>query len=149
MGLIEDIGAGPVGLDTAVFIYFIERHPAFVDLVREIFSDTAAGRLAAVTSAMTLLEVLVLPYRTGNAILAEGYEALLTRSRGLQVVDVDRVQLRAAAQLRARYAVKTPDALQVAAALSKGCTAFVTNDRAVPRMPGLCVLQLQDYSATD
>ncbi len=23
MGLIEDIGAGPVGLDTAIFIYFI------------------------------------------------------------------------------------------------------------------------------
>ena len=26
MGVMEDIGGGPVGLDTAVFIYFIEEH---------------------------------------------------------------------------------------------------------------------------
>ncbi len=141
----DDVGRGPVAIDTTVFIYFIEQHPAFVDLAREIFFDIAAGRITAVTSAVTLLEVLVAPYRVGDASLAERYEALLTRSRGIQLLEIDRTQLRAAAHLRAIHSLKTPDALQVAAALSTRCTAFVTNDRSIPRLPRLPVLQLEDY----
>jgi hypothetical protein len=30
VGLTDDIDGGPVGLDTAVFIYFIEEHPDFL-----------------------------------------------------------------------------------------------------------------------
>jgi hypothetical protein len=41
--------------------------------------------------------------------------------------------------------VKTPDALQLAAALAFGCTAYLTNDRTLPPIPGLRVLQLRDY----
>ena len=44
MGLIADLGRGPVGLDTAVFIYFIEEHPRFFPVVAPVFSAVAAGR---------------------------------------------------------------------------------------------------------
>ena len=40
---------------------------------------------------------------------------------------------------------RTPDALQLAAALSAGCRTFVTNDRDLPAVPGLEVLQLRSY----
>jgi hypothetical protein len=43
--------------------------------------------------------------------------------------------------------VKTPDAIQLAAALGARCTAFVTNDRELPATPGLRILQLRDYLA--
>jgi len=129
MGLVEELGSGPVGVDTAALIYFIEGDPAFLPLVEPVFRAIDAGQLQAVTSAITLLEVLVVPYRAGNLTLAEQYEALLTRSRGLSLVDADRAQLRAAAQLRAIYRIRTPDALQLAAALSRECTTFVTNGR--------------------
>ncbi len=142
MGLIEDLGRGPVALDTVVFIYFIEEHPRYLDLVRQIFEGVAARRFPAVTSALTLLEVLVRPYRAGNAALAGRYEALLTRSRGLQLIDLSRVQLQAAAQVRAAYAVRTPAALQLAAALASRSTAFVTNDRQIPAIPGLTTILL-------
>jgi predicted nucleic acid-binding protein len=92
-----------------------------------------------------LLEVLVVPIRAGNASLAARYETLLTRGRGLRLVDVDRVQLRTAAELRARHGVRTPDALQLAAALTTGCAAFVTNDGRLRDLPGLRVLQLRDF----
>ena len=62
-------------------------------------------------------------------------------------VDIDRPLLRAAAALRARHAIKTPDALQVAAALSAGCRAFVTNDRKLPTIPGLEVIDLGRWAA--
>jgi predicted nucleic acid-binding protein len=99
-----------------------------------------------VTSAATLLEVVVVPYRPGNLALAERYEALLTRSRGLLLVDLDRAHIRAAAQLRAVHRIRTPDALQLAAALSHGCATFLTNDRALPKLRGIRILQLRDYA---
>ncbi|HEY8371104.1 MAG TPA: PIN domain-containing protein, partial [Thermodesulfobacteriota bacterium] len=81
----------------------------------------------------------------GNLTLADRYEAILTGSRGLRVLDLDRSLLRAAAQLRAAVRVTTPDALQLAAALIAGAATYLTNDRDLPRIPGLRILQLRDY----
>jgi predicted nucleic acid-binding protein len=146
--LIEDIGAGPVGLDTAIFIYLIEEHPRFLPLVEPVFAAVDRGRWAGVTSGVTLIETLVVPYRARDLALAQRYEILLTRSRGIHMVDLDRALLRAAAQLRALTRMRTPDALQVAAALRARSSAFLTNDRRLPRVPGLRVLQLRDYLAS-
>jgi predicted nucleic acid-binding protein len=142
---MADVGRGAVGLDTVVFIYFIEEHPKFLPLIEPLFKQADEGRRELITSALTLLEVLVVPYRAGNRLLADRYEALLTRSRGIRVADLTREQLLAAAQLRAVTGVKTPDALQLVAALTAGCTTFLTNDRRLPTIPGLRVLQLASY----
>jgi predicted nucleic acid-binding protein len=147
MGLMADLGSGPVALDTAVFIYFIEADPRFVPLLDPLFREADRGTRDLVTSALTLLEVLVVPYRAGNRVLADRYEALLTRSRGIRLVDLTRNQLRAAAQLRAATGVKTPDALQLVAALGADCRTFLTNDRRLPSIPGLQVRQLATYAA--
>jgi len=143
---MADLGPGPVGVDTAIFIYFIEEHPRFLPLIEPLFREADKGRRALVTSALTLLEVLVVPYRSGDHSLAERYEALLTQSRGLRVAEISRDHLRAAAQLRAATGVKTPDALQLVAAMSAGCSAFLTNDRDLPPIPGLRILQLSSYT---
>ncbi len=87
MDLIADLGSGPV---------------------EALFTEASAGRLQLVTSALTLLEVLVVPYRAGDNSLAERYEALLTRSRGLHMLDLSPELLRAAAQLRAVTGIKPP-----------------------------------------
>jgi predicted nucleic acid-binding protein len=145
--LIADLGGGPVGLDTAVFIYFMEEHPRFLPVVAPVFAAVANGQLRAVTSGVALIETLLMPYRSGNTALAARYEALLTRSRGIGFFDLDRFLLRSAAHLRALFSVRTPDALQLAAALVGGCPVFLTNDRSLPTIPGLQVLQVQDYAA--
>lgn len=145
MGLIGDIGKGPVGLDTVVFICFIEEHPKFLPLVEPVFAAIDDGPLEGVTSGLTLLETLVAPYRAGNRPLAERYEALISRSRRIRLVDLNQPLLRVAAQLRATHRVKTPDAIQLAAALVTECPAYLTNDRNLPRVPGLRILQLRDY----
>ena len=145
MGLIEDLGRGPIALDTAIFIYYIEEHPDYVDLVAPVFVAMDEGRLKAVTSALTLLETLVVPYRNTDVSLASRYEKLLTESRGLQVIEIDRPLLRHAAQLRAVSGVKTPDALQLAAGMIGGCKVFLTHDRDLPSIGGLDVLQIGRY----
>ena len=145
MGLLTDVGDGPVALDSAVFIYFMERNPRFLSIVRPVFAAIGEGRLEAVTSTLTLLETLVLPLRTGNEVLARQYERFLTSSRGLRLVPIDLGLLREAAHVRATTRLKTPDSLQVASALSAGCPVLVTNDDRIAELPALRVLQLEDY----
>lgn len=142
MGLIAELGVGRVAVDTAIFIYLIEEHRRFLPEILPLFQEADRGQRELITSALTLLEVMVVPYRAGNRPLAERYEALLTRSRGIRLVELSHDQLRAAAQLRAATGVKTPDALQLVAAIGAGCTTFLTNDRRLPPVPGLRVLEL-------
>jgi predicted nucleic acid-binding protein len=146
MGLIEDVGRGPVAIDTVSFIYFFEERPHFLPILSPLFEAIDSGKLAAMTSAITLLEVLVIPYRVGNLALAERYEDILTRGRGLRVIALDSNQLRVCAQLRAIHrTLKTPDALQLTAAMTSGCSAIVSNDRALPSIGGMRVLRLSQY----
>ena len=142
MALIDDLGAGPIGVDTAIFIYFIEENSRFLPLIVPLFSAADSGKIELVVSALTLLEVLVVPYRAGNVALVQRYEALLTRGRGIRMVDLNRNHMRLAAQLRAVTGVATPDALQLATSLATGCSSFLTNDRRLPSVPGLKVVQL-------
>jgi hypothetical protein len=74
------------------------------------------GRIEIITSALTLLEVLDVPYRRGDHVLAGRYESILTRSRDVRIADISGDHLRAAAQLRAGTRVKVPDAVQLVAA---------------------------------
>jgi predicted nucleic acid-binding protein len=145
VGLVKELGVGPVALDTAPFIYLIEEHPQYLPIVRPVFAAIAAGKLPAVTSGLTLLETLVQPYRVGNTVLAERYETLLTRSRGLHLVEITRAVCRVAAQLRAAHSVKTPDALHLATALLAKCPVFLTNDRELPPVPGIRTLTVQAF----
>jgi predicted nucleic acid-binding protein len=147
VGLIREIGEGPVALDTVVIIYFIEERQRYLPVLDPVFAAIDKRRLPAVASSLTLLEVLVVPYRAGNIPLSEQYEDVLTRSRGLRMVDIGRAQLRAAAQLRALHAgLRTPDAIQISAALSGGCSVLLTNGRDLPAVPGLRILQLRDFA---
>ena len=145
MGLLSDLGEGPVALDTAIFIYYLEENPVYLPLVDLVFTAIDAGDLEAVTSSLTLLETLVAPLRLANAPLAARYETFLTSSRGLTMIDVNLGLLRAAAHVRAVTRAKTPDAIQAAAALVGGCTVYLTNDNRFPVLPGLRVLVLDDY----
>lgn len=145
MGLIDEVGAGPVALDASAFIYYVAEHPDYVHLLDPLFDAVGREEREVLTSAITLLEVLVVPLRAGDDTLARRYETLLTNSVGIRLVEIDRTQLRAAAGLRARHGLRTPDALQLAAGLTTGCAAFVTNDGKLRDLPGLRVLQLRDF----
>jgi predicted nucleic acid-binding protein len=92
------------------------------------------------------MEITVRPWQLGRESAAREYEAILVHFPNLSVVDVDRNVARAAAQLRAKYNVSPPDALQVAASLSFGAKAFLTNDRRLSRLQELIdVLVLDDF----
>lgn len=146
MGIIDDIGAGPVCLDTCIFIYFIEEDPKFLNIVLPIFKAIDQGLFVAVTSGITLIETLVVPFRKADDKLANQYERILTESPGMKMYDLDRELLRQGAYLRANFGIKTPDALQIAAAKQGGCSVFITNDRRLPeKIERINIFQLSDY----
>lgn len=145
MGLIEALGSGPVAIDSCILIYFIERHPAYAPLLRPLFRAAAAEKRQLFTSALTLLEVGVLPLRKLDWPLYARYERVLLQSREVRLLPIRYDDLRLAALIRARYHMKTPDALHLAAAMRAGCTRFLTNDRRLRAgIPGIRVVSLDD-----
>jgi predicted nucleic acid-binding protein len=147
MSLIDDIPVGAVvGLDTPVFIYFIEAHPDYGPIVEPLVrTRITPGHNVAVTSPISLAEVLVQPLRVGRADLVLAYRALLTGWPNIALRDITPVQAEMAADLRARYGIDLTDACQLAAALADKATVFVTNDAQLRRVTELTVLILSDY----
>jgi hypothetical protein len=50
---------GSIAVDTALFIYFIEEDPRFLPVIVPLFRQADQGKGDLITSALTLLEVLV------------------------------------------------------------------------------------------
>lgn len=130
-----------VGLDTAPLIYFIEENPIYIETVRPFFEAMDRGDFTVVTSTITLLEVLVHPLRGKNKELAAEYRDILLNSQ-LMTLGVSNAIAEQAARLRAAHNIRTPDAIQISAALNAGATHFFTNDVRLPEIPSIKVLSL-------
>lgn len=130
-----------VGLDTAPLIYFIEENPIYIETVRLFFEAMESGRFLVVTSTVTLLEVLVYPFRCNNKELAAEYRDILLNSR-LTTLGVSSKIAEEAARLRATHNIRTPDAIQISVAMDAGATHFFTNDIRLPDIPSIQILQL-------
>jgi predicted nucleic acid-binding protein len=126
-----------VGIDSAIFIYQIENHPVYQSLARIVLSGIVDRHYEGVTSVITLMELTVHPWRANLERVAREFETLLVRFPNLHLVEINRDTARHAARLRARFGLRTPDALQVAAVLDQGATALVTNDLGLRHLSGL------------
>jgi predicted nucleic acid-binding protein len=131
-----------VGLDTAPLIYFIEKHPVYLPLVRPFFQAVERGDIQVITSTLTLTEALVHPYRHGNQSLAQQYSRILLNSRNLKTLSVSSEIATEAARIRATYGLKTPDSIQLATARVGQTTAFLSNDDGFDTIPGLNLILL-------
>lgn len=114
---------GLIYVDTCLVVYAFEDHPVWGAKARSALAAVPAGLLAI--SSLVKLECLVAPMRSGNLPLQAHYEQGLAQFSLLALND--EVFMRAA-ELRARFNLKTPDALHLAAAQCHGCEALWTND---------------------
>jgi hypothetical protein len=67
-----------IGLDTNVFIFQIEEHTKYLELVTPIFVWLEGPGAWAVTSTITMLELLVQPYRLSDIDRVNKFYALLS-----------------------------------------------------------------------
>ena len=74
-----------IGLDTMVFIYHFEENQLYSPLTFSIFESLEKGNFQAITSILTLLEILVKPKKENNLLLTERYKLLFETFPNLQV----------------------------------------------------------------
>lgn len=92
------------------------------------------------------MEINVRPWQLNREMMAREYEAILVHFPNLSIIDVDRIVARHASQLRAKYNISPPDALQIAASLSFGAKAFLTNDKKLSKIQELIdIVVLDDF----
>lgn len=132
-----------VFLDTAPLIYLFERKDelathAHDQIVRWLDQDAEL-----VTSTLTLIELLVHPERLGDRTLVRRYRHDLEDMLSMPLVPLSPDIAEQAAALRAKYGLRTPDAVQVATAQLTGCAILFSNDHGLPTIPGLSVVHLR------
>ncbi len=131
-----------VFLDSSALIYYFEGAPAYRQaVVAALTAIKAADAVAQVAvSRLGVMECRVKPLREGDATLLAQYDAFFAQ---VQIVELAASIVTIATDIRATTALKTPDALQAASALSlRADCVFLTGDAGFARVPGLNVRQI-------
>jgi predicted nucleic acid-binding protein len=131
-----------IALDTSLFIYQIEAHARYLPLTDHIFSWLERPGSQAVTSTITMTELLVQPYRDSDEQLVNWFYGLLSTYPNLGWIGPNLEIADLAARFRGLHRLRTPDALQAATAVYAGATGLITNDAVFERVPELETLVL-------
>ncbi|HEY1205725.1 MAG: PIN domain-containing protein [Bryobacteraceae bacterium] len=123
-----------IALDTSVFIYQLEANARYLPLTDAIFSWIERPDSKAVTSTITMTELLVQPYRDSDEQRVDEFYGLLSTFPNLDWIAPNLEIADLAARLRAVHRLRTPDALQAATAAYAGVTALITNDAVFERV---------------
>ncbi|MGK2943606.1 MAG: type II toxin-antitoxin system VapC family toxin [Desulfuromonadales bacterium] len=123
-----------IALDTVILIYFLEKHPTHYPTVRELFGQIETGRVSAVMASLVFAELLVPAYRDGDLETIDKLTGTLNNYPHLEIIPLTAEIATDAARLRARYGIRTPDAIHAATALAGGAESFITNDQGLVRL---------------
>ena len=96
------------------------------------------------TSTITMLELLVQPYRASDQDRVDNFYSLLSTYPHLRWMDTTLEIADRAAALRAEFSLRTPDSIQAATCIDWGAKGFISNDPVFRRVPDLEVLILDD-----
>jgi len=122
---------GVIYLDSCLLVYAVEDDPVFGPTTKQRLAQAADTEDAVLAiSPLVRLECLVGPMRSGDRSLRLRYERALSL---LRLLDMPPAVYDGAAELRARYGLRTPDALHLACAQHHGCRALWTNDDRLAR----------------
>lgn len=119
---------GLIYLDTCLLIYLTEDHPLWSK--RVVAAITKAGGARFAISPLVKMECQVGPLKRGDTVLQREYDDVFSVFAALAMPEQVFLQ---AAQLRARFGLKTPDALHLACAQHHRCESLWTNDHRLAR----------------
>ncbi|WP_415878841.1 type II toxin-antitoxin system VapC family toxin [Methylomonas sp. TEB] len=117
-------------LDACAVIYLIESHQEQGRKTRFLVDDSRKSSAQLAISRLSFLECRVLPLKTRNAELLDCYDRFF-RLPGLEIVELDATVIDIATELRANHpgVLRTPDAIQLACAITSGADQFLTGDK--------------------
>ncbi len=126
-------------LDACAIIYQFEGSDAFRSATSRLLEALSKDQteIEIAITRITMLECRVKPIKEKNEVLLAAYDDFFSK---VQLVELSASVFERATQLRALYQLKTPDALQAAAALEWGDNVnFVTGDDVFSRIDSLNV----------
>jgi predicted nucleic acid-binding protein len=138
-----------VYLDTNIIIYAVEGYETHAARIKFVLQAMTDGEITAVTSDLTVAEVLVKPKRDHNRKLEGAYQQFLLPTESFRNSAVSREILEAAAGIRANSALKLPDAIHFASAIDQHCDSFLTNDDRFEGMTGIKVVLLSHLAIVE
>ncbi len=131
-------------IDANCFIYLFESHPVFGHPARSLFSVVEQGKYKALTSTLTLLEVMAGPIKYGKEELAHEYAELISTFPNLTLCDMNQDVACRAARFRAS-GVKSPDSIHLATAVVCEADYFITEDSCLCKIAGIHGLALSSF----
>lgn len=144
--------AAVIALDASATLAYLAGSESVSAAATWIFDGClASGRNAGVLSTLTAAELLVRPFRSGDASVAN-VEGFLRFFASIQLAEVTYPVARTAARLRAATGISMPDAIVVGTAIELGADIIATNDRGWPaslagEIGHLRIVQLGDFAA--
>jgi len=131
-------------IDTAPFIYLIEKHPEFIDPIKRYFTELYIDQVELVTSVITLSEFGVKPQKEGKSELIQQFEEFIEKV-GIKMVDVNKHHARESYKFRSRYQfLKGMDSLQIGVAKLEDCDKFLTNDIKLSKIKEIEIVLVKD-----
>jgi len=89
--------------------------------------------------------VLVHPFKTKDELLVEKYREILLYAEGLTTFEIFHEVSELSSKLRAQYAIRTPDAIQIAVGIIYGADTFLTNDSDLKKVKDIRVVIFEDF----
>jgi predicted nucleic acid-binding protein len=133
-----------VFIDTAPIIYYLENSTLYMDAIKGFFVKCINENIQIVTSAITVEEYLVFPYKSGKPELADNFKKFI-KYMNIEVIDTDFKIAEQGAKIRGQYKdFKGMDALQIATAIVSGCDMFFTNDKQLRQEKELPCMTVED-----
>lgn len=129
-------------LDTSLYIYFFEDHPVFAQDVQDILSEVIELKKPLFGSELLFSELLTLPYKENQQELVNLYQRLPTIIPSFRAVAVSREIAIGSARLRAKYDLRTPDAIHLATAIVCKASCFICSDKKLQKITEIKVLCL-------
>jgi predicted nucleic acid-binding protein len=116
-----------VFLDTNIVIYYVENATGFGPRAIHHLNQLLAGGHAFAASDLVVMECRVHPIRRSDHPRLAQFDVFFANAK-LQVFSLTTAVCQRATLLRAAHSFKTPDALQLGAAIVHGCDRFLTAD---------------------
>ncbi|MBI4049704.1 MAG: PIN domain-containing protein [Candidatus Doudnabacteria bacterium] len=123
-----------VGLDTSVFIYYLEDYKEYSDEADRWFKKIEVGDIQAVLSGIGLIEILTGPKKLKRFDLAKHYYSVIVNYPNLSIFGLNERIIEMASDLRAKYGFSVPDAVHLATAMDFGAEKFITNDASLKKI---------------
>ncbi len=133
-----------VYIDTNIFVYFLEKHDHYFDLVLPFFQLFNQGLSLAYTGDTAVAETLYKPYQVDDVLRVNEFKAFFSDDEFITVLPHTTKVFELTAEIAPKQKMKLIDALHYATALAAGCQFLLTNDAGFTSSSRIEVIQLRD-----